>query len=77
MKIRAVPMLEVISLERVVKIELEEDDEVQSEELNPGIYAMDSTGCLWKQHETGTGLLQELTEHDGIKRSRKKRVTSG
>lgn len=50
MRIRSIAMDRIISLERVVLIEFDEDEETQTEELNPGHYAMDSDGCLWKRH---------------------------
>ena len=76
MKIKAIPMPDVISLEKIIRIgESDDDDETLANgELEPGTYAMDSTGRVWREIETVSGLIQELTESDGIKRRRAKRT---
>ena len=75
MKIRPLAQLDIVSIEKIVRIEEEEEESLgQLGDLESGIYALDSMGRLWRQMEAATGLLAEFTESDGIKRRRAKRV---
>ncbi len=76
MKVKALPMADVVSIERMVRIDEEEDEETLTStgELERGTYALDSLGRVWRQVETVTGLMTEFTEHDGVRRRRAKRT---
>ena len=75
MKIRAVGQLEIVSIERVAEVVEGEDESLNTHELDPGTYALDSHGRVWKLIETVTGLMEHFTEHDGVKRRWAKRTS--
>lgn len=74
MKVRPLGQPDIVSIERVLKIELDEDESLPTGELEEGTYALDSTGRVWKMCETVSGLVEQFTEHDGVKRRRAKRT---
>ena len=75
MKIAPRPDLDIVSIERVIVIEAEEDETMNSGELDEGIYALDSLGRVWRKVETVSGLVTEFTEQDPVgKRRRAKRT---
>jgi hypothetical protein len=75
MKVYDIPLEQIVSLERLVRVESGEDEVGESNELEDGLYAIDSEGRVWKQLSSITGILQAATEHDGVKRRRRKRVS--
>jgi len=76
MKIRPLPDSDIVSIEKIVAIEAEEDETMGSVELDEGIYALDSLGRIWKKVETASGLIEHFTTHDGVKRQRAKRTSN-
>ena len=73
MRVKRLPMAEIVTLARVVILEAEEDDDeepfTEDESLKPGTYAMDGDGRIWKLEEVITGLFQELMDAE-IKRKK-------
>ena len=75
MKVRPPAQLDIVSIEKIVVIEEEEDESLGTlGDLEAGTYALDNTGRLWRQMTAATGLIAEFTESDGVKRRRAKRV---
>ena len=74
MKVRPLAQPDIVSIERILVIESEEDETMGSIELDEGTYALDSLGRVWKLIETASGLIEHFTEHDGVKRRRAKRT---
>lgn len=77
MKIRPLAQPDIVSIERIIAIVAEEDETMNSGELDEGTYALDSVGRVWRLVETVSGLVSEFTESDGIKRRRAKRTSKG
>ena len=77
MKIRPLAQPDIVSIERIIAIVAEEDEIMNSGELDEGTYALDSVGRVWRLVETVSGLVSEFTESDGIKRRRAKRTSKG
>lgn len=77
MNVRTLMTDDVVSIERVVVVAAEEADEesMADPEMAPGTYALDSQGRLWRLCEAFTGVLREVTEHDGVRRTRKRRTS--
>lgn len=75
MKIRPLGQPDIVSIERILVIESEEDETMATAELDEGTYALDSTGRVWRLVETVSGLMEHFTEHDGVKRRRAKRAS--
>ena len=77
MKIRPLGQSDIISIEKIVVIQEDEDESLGLlGDLEAGIYALDSTGRLWRQMEAATGLIAEFTEQDNVgKRRRAKRAS--
>ena len=74
MKVRPREQPDIVSIERILTIELDEDECLPTGELEEGTYALDSLGRVWKLCETVSGLVEHFTESDGVKRRRAKRV---
>ena len=74
MKVRPIGQTDIVSIERILTINLDEDECLPAGELEEGTYALDSTGRVWRMCETASGLVEQFTESDGVKRRRAKRV---
>ena len=74
MKIRPVDQLDIVSIERIAEVVEGEDETLNTHELDPGTYALDSYGRVWKLVETVTGLMEHFTVHDGVRRKKAKRA---
>ena len=77
MKIRPVNQLDIVSIERIAEVVEGEDETLNTQELDPGTYALDSYWRVWKLIETVTGLMEHFTETDPIGKRRKAKRTSG
>lgn len=66
MKVRRIPLEDIVTLAKIVVLEDEEDEGSE----NPfdtggppsGTYAMDSVGRVWRWEETISGLFQEFLD---------------
>ena len=76
MKIRPVAQLDIVSIERIAEVIPDEEETLNTDELDPGTYALDSQGRVWKLVETVTGLMEHFTETDAIGKRRKAKRTS-
>ena len=76
MKVRTLPQLDVVSIERIAEVVEGEDETLNTHELDPGTYALDSYGRVWKLVETVTGLMEHFTETDPVGKRRKAKRTS-
>lgn len=72
---------DIVSIERVVRVELPVDEDGETIDsfadgsTRPITYAMDSKGRIWRLDEGMSGVLNCFTEHDGMKRHKRKRVS--
>ena len=77
MKVRRVPMDDIVTIARVVVLEKEMDeDEEESmfggeEGLSAGTYAMDGEGRVWKLEDRLTGIFQEFMDVGVSKRGKR------